>query len=199
MVQTDRIQNLIFTIRSVPVMLDRDLASVYGVETKALNQAVKRNIDRFPNTFRFQISNEEKTELVTNCDRLEALKHSAINPYAFTEQGVSMLSAVLRSGTAVKVSIQIMNAFVQMRRFIQDNAKVFERLELVERRQLVFESEAEKTLKRSFRLWKDEIDLPNKGFSTMGKSMMHGASPARWFARRKPHWCSLTTGWMTLC
>lgn len=72
MAQTDQTRNLIFTIRGVLVMLDRDLASVYGVETKALNQAVKRNLDRFPNTFRFQISNEEKAELVTICDRLEA-------------------------------------------------------------------------------------------------------------------------------
>jgi hypothetical protein len=134
-IQSDQIQNLIFTFRGVQVMLDRDLAEVYGVETKVLNQAVKRNIDRFPNNFRFPISDEEKEQLVTICDWFESLKHSTVNPYAFTEQGISMLSAVLRSETAVKVSILIMNAFVQMRRFTHDNAQVFARLESVERRQ----------------------------------------------------------------
>ncbi|NTW82409.1 MAG: ORF6N domain-containing protein, partial [Chlorobiaceae bacterium] len=121
-IKADQIQNLIFTIRGVQVMIDRDLAAVYGVENKRLNEQVKRNVERFPEAFRFQLTNEEKAELVANCDRFESLKHSTVNPYAFTEQGISMLSAVLRSNIAVKVSIQIMNAFVQMRRFIQDNA-----------------------------------------------------------------------------
>jgi hypothetical protein len=167
--QADRIQNLIFTIRGVQVMLDRDLAAVYGVETKVLNQAVKRNIDRFPNNFRFQISDDEKTQLVTICDRFESLKHSMVNPYAFTEQGVSMLSTVLRSDTAVKVSIQIMNAFVQMRRFIQDNVKVFERLELVERRQLVFESETGKNFEKLFQALERRDKPPEQGIFYNGQ------------------------------
>jgi len=167
--QTEHIQNLIFTIRGVPVMLDRDLAVVYGVETKVLNQAVKRNIARFPQEFRFQINEEERDELVTICDRFEPLKHSTVNPYAFTEQGVSMLSAVLRSDTAVKVSIQIMNAFVQMRRFIQDNAKVFERLELVERRQLVFESETEKNFEKVFQALERRDTPPEQGIFYNGQ------------------------------
>ena len=82
-------------------MLDRDLAELYGVETKVLNQAVKRNIERFPEQFCFQLDKNEQNELVTNCDRFEKLKHSTSNPYAFTEQGVAMLSAVLRSETAI--------------------------------------------------------------------------------------------------
>lgn len=167
--QTEHIQNLIFTIRGVPVMLDRDLAVVYGVETKVLNQAVKRNIARFPQEFRFQINEEERDELVTICDRFEPLKHSTVNPYAFTEQGVSMLSAVLRSDTAVKVSIQIMNAFVQMRRFIQDNTKVFERLELVERRQLVFESETEKNFEKVFQALERRDTPPEQGIFYNGQ------------------------------
>lgn len=150
-------------------MLDRDLAVVYGVETKVLNQAVKRNIARFPQEFRFQINEEERDELVTICDRFEPLKHSTVNPYAFTEQGVSMLSAVLRSDTAVKVSIQIMNAFVQMRRFIQDNAKVFERLELVERRQLVFESETEKNFEKVFQALERRDTPPEQGIFYNGQ------------------------------
>src|SRR5699024_8744044 len=112
------IENRIFTIRGEQVMIDRDLAEMYQVKTRVLNQAVKRNIERFPNIFRFQLNEDEKNELVTNCDRFESLKHSSVNPYAFTEQGVAMLSAVLRSDVAVNVSIQIMNAFVQMRKLI---------------------------------------------------------------------------------
>ncbi|MBC7000340.1 ORF6N domain-containing protein [Cytophaga sp. FL35] len=115
------IENRIFTFRDEPVMIDRDLAEMYQVETKVLNQAVKRNLERFPQAFRFQLSDNEKNELVTNCDRFEKLKHSSNNPYAFTEQGVAMLSAVLRSQVAIQVSIQIMNAFVQMRKTIGNN------------------------------------------------------------------------------
>ena len=85
------IQNMIYTFRDKQVMIDRDLAYLYNVETKVLNQAVKRNIGRFPENFRFQLSDEEKDELVTNRDRFKTLKHSSSNPYAFTEQGIAML------------------------------------------------------------------------------------------------------------
>lgn len=108
------IQNMIYTFRDRQVMIDRDLAYLYNVETKVLNQAVKRNISRFPESFRFQLSDEEKDELVTNCDRFKTLKHSSSNPYAFTEQGIAMLSAVLKSDVAVEVSIKIMNSFVEI-------------------------------------------------------------------------------------
>ncbi|MBS9768583.1 MAG: ORF6N domain-containing protein [Flavobacteriaceae bacterium] len=110
------IENKIFTIRNQQVMIDRDLAELYQVPTKRLNEAVKRNIERFPNHFRFQLTDNEVNELVAICDRFEVLKHSSSNPYAFTEQGVSMLSAVLRSDIAVQISIKIMDTFVQMRR-----------------------------------------------------------------------------------
>ena len=99
------IEARIYTIRGIQVMIDRDLAEIYAVDTKVLNQAVKRNIERFPVAFRFQLSEYEKNELVTVCDRFSSLKHSNSFPYAFTEQGVSMLSAVLRSETAIRVSI----------------------------------------------------------------------------------------------
>lgn len=149
-VPVENIRRMIFTIRGVQVMMDRDLASVYGVENKRLNEQVKRNSSRFPETFRFQITDKEKEQLVANCDRFESLKHSASNPYAFTEQGVSMLSAVLRSDTAVEVSIKIMNAFVEMRRFIHNNAGIFARLDSVERRQTAFELETEKNFEKVF-------------------------------------------------
>ena len=132
----EKIENLILVIRGKQVMLDRDLAWLYGVDTKVLNQAVKRNIERFPIHFRFQLTENETTELVTNCDRLQALKHSSVFPYAFTEQGVAMLSTVLRSETAVNVSIHIMDAFTAMRHFIASNAQVFQRLEVMEKNQL---------------------------------------------------------------
>ena len=127
------IENRIFNLRGMQVMIDRDLAELYAVETKVLNQAVKRNIERFPDQFRFQLSEIELTELVTICDRFEKLKHSTSLPYAFTEQGVAMLSAVLKSETAVKVSIQIMQSFVEMRKFIGNNALIFQRLDKLER------------------------------------------------------------------
>ncbi len=94
-VQTE-IEKKIFTIRGVQVMVDRDLAEMYGVEPKRLGEQVKRNIERFPKEFRFQLNEQEKNELVANCDHLQVLKHSSTLPFAFTEQGVSMLSAVLR-------------------------------------------------------------------------------------------------------
>ena len=133
---TNHIENLIVDVRGKQTMLDRDLAMLYGVDTKVLNQAVKRNINRFPEHFRFQLTDMETSELVTNCDRLRMLKHSSVNPFVFTEQGVAMLSTVLHSDTAISVSIQIMDAFTAMRHFIAANAQAFQRLEIIERNQL---------------------------------------------------------------
>jgi hypothetical protein len=93
-ISTVLIENRIFTFRGIQVMIDRDLAELYQVENKRLNEQVKRNLERFPNAFHFQLSDTEKEELVANCDRFESLKHSSVNPYAFSEQGVTMLSAV---------------------------------------------------------------------------------------------------------
>lgn len=130
------IENRILTVRGKQVMLDRDLAELYGVETKRLNEQVKRNAERFPERFRFQLTNDEKIELVANCDRFTPLKHSSSNPYVFTEQGVSMLSAVLTSDTAVRTSIRIIEAFVAMRDFLMNNASIFQRIERLEMKQL---------------------------------------------------------------
>lgn len=130
------IEKRIFIFREQQVMLDRDLAELYGVEPKRLNEQVKRNIDRFPKRYRFQLTETEKNELVANCDRFESLKHSSSLPYAFTEQGVAMLSAVLHSDIAVQTSIKIMDAFVSMRKFLTNNAQVFARLDRIEIHQL---------------------------------------------------------------
>jgi hypothetical protein len=130
------IENMIYNFRGVQVMIDHDLAMLYDVKTKVLNQAVNRNIERFPERFRFQLSQDETDELVTNCDRLRNLKHSSILPHVFTEQGVAMLSSVLNSPTAIKVGIQIMDAFVALRHFVLANAEIFQRLEVIEHHQL---------------------------------------------------------------
>ena len=136
LIPESEIENMIFSIRGIQVMVDRDLAMLYGVETKVLNQAVKRNINRFPERFRFQLSQNETSELVTNCDRLQNLKHSSKHPHVFTEQGVAMLSSVLNSPTAIAVCIQIMDAFVASRHFVLANAEMFQRLELIEHHQI---------------------------------------------------------------
>lgn len=130
------IEDKIFTIRGMQVMLDRDLAELYQVETKRLNEQVKRNIERFPQEFMFQLTKDElenwKSQFATSSKELLGLRKM---PFAFTEQGVSMLSAVLKSNIAVTVSISIMKSFVNMRKFISNNALVFQRLETLEKKQ----------------------------------------------------------------
>ena len=134
------IQNRILVIRGQQVMIDRDIAELYGVETRVLNQAVKRNIDRFPDRFMFQLTSEEANSLYFSRSQIVTLKNGSDNrgknikylPYAFTEQGVAMLSSILRSPTAVEVSIKIMDAFVAMRRFLLSNAQIFQRLDSLE-------------------------------------------------------------------
>lgn len=142
------IQNLIYTIRGRQVMLDSDLAILYGVETKNLNRAVKRNIERFPLSFCFQLTEDEAENL--RCQ----IGTSSLNyggrrylPYAFGEQGIAMLSAVLRSEVAVKVSIEIMDAFVEMRRMLVSNASLFHRLNKVEVKQLETDQKIEEIFK----------------------------------------------------
>jgi len=125
----ERIQQFIYVIRGHKVILDSDLAELYGVKTRVLNQAVKRNIDRFPEDFMFRLSDKEKKYVVTNCDHLAKLKFSAALPYAFTEQGVAMLSGVLKSKRAVEVNIAIMRTFVKLRQILTDNAALRRKLE----------------------------------------------------------------------
>lgn len=123
--QTRQFENLIFELRGFKVMIDTDLASLYETETKRLKEQVKRNKDRFPDDFMFELTLEEKEQLVANCDRLKNLKHSSINPMAFTEQGVAMLSSVLRSPKAVKINIEIMRAFVYYRQILLQNQDLY--------------------------------------------------------------------------
>ncbi len=117
-------EKLIFHFRGFKIMIDADLALLYRIPTKALKQQVKRNIKRFPEDFMFELTSDEKNELVTNCDRLSSLKHSSANPLAFTEQGVSMLSSVLRSDEAIRINIEIMRAFVRYRALLKENEEL---------------------------------------------------------------------------
>jgi len=134
-IDNQTIHNKIYTLRGVQVMVDRDLALLYGVETRRLNEQVKRNIERFPEEFMFQMTSEElenwMSQIATSNKEIMGLRKL---PFVFTEQGVSMLSAVLKSQTAVQTSIQIINSFVNMRKFISSNADMFLRFERVEQR-----------------------------------------------------------------
>ena len=115
-------------------MLDRDLALLYEVTTKRLNEQVKRNIKRFPEDFMFQLTKTEKDELVAICDRFNTMKHSTVHPYVFTEQGVAMLSGVLNSDRAISVNIQIMRAFTQLRRMLLTNVGLRRKIEEMEKK-----------------------------------------------------------------
>lgn len=124
----------ILVIRGCKVMLDADLAELYGVTTKALNQGVKRNIERFPSDFMFQLNAEEKHEVVTICDHLTKLKFSASLPYAFTEHGALMLGNILKSSRAVEVSLIVVRAFVQLREMLSTHKELALKLEELERK-----------------------------------------------------------------
>jgi len=159
--RTENIESRIYAIRNAQVMIDSDLAELYNVEVRILNQAVKRNSERFPENFMFQLTKDEFGHLRSQIVILnkERGAHRKYLPYAFTEQGVAMLSGVLKSDTAVKVSIQIMNAFVAMRKFIASNAKIFQRLDAVEIKQL----EHDKKFEEIFDAIQSKDIKPDKG------------------------------------
>lgn len=117
-------ETLIFTFRGIKVMIDYDLSLLYNIPTKRLKEQVKRNLQRFPPDFMFILSESEITELVANCDRLASLKHSSVLPMAFTEQGVAMLSSILRSDEAIRINIEIMRAFTRYRAFMIENKEL---------------------------------------------------------------------------
>ena len=158
-IDEDFIKSRIFMIRGVQVMLDRDLATLYGVTTKRLNEQVKRNMARFPASFRFSLSKEEMDELVANCDRLQSMKHSSVAMSAFTEHGLIMLASVLKSDIAISVSIRITNAFVAMRKALASVAPILSRLDVVERRQIADQSRNEERFDTIFRAM-DGGDIP---------------------------------------
>ncbi len=153
-IDSETIQNKIYTVRGIQIMLDEDLAILYEVEPKRLNEQVKRNIERFPEKFRFQLTEEEYEILRSQFATLRFHKgwgtHRKYLPFAFTEQGVSMLSAVLRSKTAIEVSIKIIDTFVSMRKFIQSNASIFQRLDTLETKQIQHKLESDEKFEKIF-------------------------------------------------
>jgi phage regulator Rha-like protein len=174
-VSQKEIENRIFTIKGEQIMIDRDLAEMYGVETKVLNQAVRRNSERFPESFRFQLTEVEfndcsRSQIVTlnNESKKEKLKRGQnikYLPYAYTEQGVAMLSAVLRSEIAIKVSIQIINAFVEMRQVLIHNAGLLQRLDKIERTQI----ENDQKFEQLFNALESKTQQPEKGIFFEGQ------------------------------
>lgn len=178
------IQNKIYTIRDVQVMLDEDLASLYGVEPKRLNEQVKRNIARFPEKFRFQLTEYEyenlRSQFATSSldDSLRSQiatlesqrgKHRKYLPYVFTEQGVSMLSAVLRSPTAIEVSIKIIDSFVNMRKFLSRNASLYTRIETIEKRQISYEIKTDSRIELVLSALEDKNQKPTQGIFYNGQ------------------------------
>jgi len=133
MSQRRPIEALILTVRGQRVLIDADLASIYQVETRTLNQAVKRNSDRFPEDFIFQLNAREKSEVITNCDHLVRLKFAKTLPYAFTEHGAIMAATILNSKQAVAMSVYVVRAFVQMREDLFANREILKRLAEIDR------------------------------------------------------------------
>ena len=172
-VESTDIQEKIFTIRGVQVMLDENLAKLYQVELKRLNEQVKRNIDRFPEKFRFQLTKEEYEILRSQFATLKLDnswgRHRKYLPYVFTEQGVSMLSAVLRSKTAIGVSIKIIDSFVNMRRFLQNNASIFQRLDKLEANQLQHKIESDENFEKIFKAIENKSIKPKQGIFYNGQ------------------------------
>lgn len=162
------LKGLIHVIRGQQVMLDSDLALLYDVETGALNRAAKRNESRFPEDFRFQLTHEEmenlKCQFGTSSLNVESHGGRRKLPYVYTEQGIAMLSGVLRSDAAVQASINIMRAFVEMRRFIANNALLFERMNSLELKQLAFQKSTDERFGQVFRLLEGEIKPTQKIF-----------------------------------
>lgn len=145
-IHPDEMVQKIFYLRGRKVMFDFDLAFLYGLETRALKQQVKRNLERFPEDFMFQLTKREWDELITNCDKFPIkIRHTPSTPIVFTEQGVAMLSSVLRSKQAIMVNIAIMRAFVSLRQMIESNKELVQKIDELERKydsqfQVVFEA-----------------------------------------------------------
>ena len=169
-INENNIKDKIHTIRNQQVMLDRDLAELYGVETKVLNQAVKRNETRFPNDFMFQLSKEEfenwRSQFVTSNSDKMGLRRP---PYAFTEQGVSMLSAVLKSEIAVDISVKIIRAFVEMRKIINSDNALFYKIDFLEKRQISYEIKTDTKINQILNALEDKTLKPKQGIFYNGQ------------------------------
>ena len=162
--QLQEIKSKIHTIRRKQVMLDEDLADLYGVTVKSLNQAVKRNKGRFPEKCMFRLTRKEFEAVRSHFVTAKSdFSKKRFMPYAFTEQGVAMLSGVLKSEKAIEISIHIMDAFVAMRHFLSRNADLFNRVDNIERKQIEFECKTDKNFEKVFDLIQEKDMKPEKG------------------------------------
>ena len=162
----DFIKSRIFTVRGLQVVVDRDLAELYGVQTKVLNQAVKRNANRFPPEFMFVLAKDETEELVTNCDRFASMKHSSVPMRAFSEHGVIMVASVLKSDVAAQIGVRITRVFVAMRKALASIAPILMRIDNVEQRQIADRTRNEENQRRN-----------EERFDTIFKAMDGGDFP----------------------
>ena len=171
MKQLKPLESMIFTIRDRKVIIDADLAALYTVPTKALNQAVKRNEDRFPRDFVFRLNAKERLEVVTNCDHLARLKFSRTLPLAFTEHGAIMAATVLNSPQAVSMSVFVVRAFIQMREHIAANAAILKRLAQIDRALLEHDSSLLELYEKLLPLLQPPPAHPKRriGFQSKGK------------------------------
>lgn len=165
-VEASNIQGMIYDIRGKQVMLDSDLAMLYQVETGALNRAVKRNETRFPDDFRFQLTKDEYTNLKCQIGISSENEYGGRRtlPYAFTEQGISMLSSVLKSDVAVNVSIGIMRTFVEMRKYMANTSLLYDRMNAMEERQITYQNETNEKFERVFEYIADHEESQQKIF-----------------------------------
>ena len=163
-VPAEKIDRAILFLRSKRVMLDADLALVFGTTTKRLNERVKRNVDRFPADFLFQLTDEEKEWVVTNCDHLRQLKFSPVNPYAFTEHGTIMAAAILNTPIAVEASVAVVRAFVKLREILSQNKDLAKKLSDMEAKydhqfKVVFEA-----IRKLMQLPSKDVKRPRVGY-----------------------------------
>ena len=187
----DFIKSRIFTVRGLQVVVDRDLAELYGVQTKVLNQAVKRNANRFPPEFMFVLAKDETEELVTNCDRFASMKHSSVPMRAFSEHGVIMVASVLKSDIAAQISVRITRVFVAMRKALASIAPILMRIDNVEQRQIADRTRNEENQRRNeerfdtiLGLWTAATSRRRRCSSRAG-TMMHIPLRRNLFARRQ--------------
>ncbi len=164
----DVIESKILFLRGKKVMLDRDLAVLYGIKTFRLNEQVKRNKQRFPNDFMFRLTQKETEELIAFCDRFKTLKHSSNTPYAFTQEGVAMLSSVLKSTIAINVNIQIMRAFVKMREALSAHESLKKTIKALE-----------KKVEQKFSEHDQQFDYVFEAFETIKKMLAPETKPKR--------------------
>ncbi|MBT4387932.1 ORF6N domain-containing protein [Candidatus Woesearchaeota archaeon] len=171
--EQNNIKSKIYTIRGLQIMLDEDLAKLFKIKTKVLNQSIKRNIDRFPQNYMFKLSendiNNLRSQFVTSAETPSSLKiwsslgGRRYKPIVFTEHGVAMLAGILKSKIAIEISIQIINSFITMKNFIHNNAQIFQRLDNIEYKQIEYQIKTDNTFEKIFKAIEDKNIKPSKG------------------------------------